>query len=117
MSVSASGSVAGDRAEAAGLAVALGYFGTGVPVTAIKSMLGEALGASGGFQAVAMLGTLRDGLLPGIRGLERTEEGFPLTGAAAGTRRVAVRRALLTALSADGHACAVVLGAPEDSRA
>ena len=117
VSVSASGSVAVDRAEAAGLGAALGTFGVGVPVTAIKSMLGEALGASGGFQAVAMLGTLGDGLLPGIRGLERTEENFPLTGAEAGTRRVAVRRALLTALSADGHACAVVLGAPEDSKA
>jgi 3-oxoacyl-[acyl-carrier-protein] synthase II len=117
VSVSASGSVAVDRAEAAGLGVALGTFGVGVPVTAIKSMLGEALGASGGFQAVAMLGTLGDGLLPGIRGLERTEEGFLLTGAEAGTRRVAVQRVLLTALSADGHACAVVLGAPEVSRA
>jgi 3-oxoacyl-[acyl-carrier-protein] synthase II len=117
VSVSASGSVAVDRAEAAGLGMALGTSGAGLPLTAIKSMLGEALGASGGFQAVAMLGTLGDGLLPGIRGLERTEEDFPLTGAEAGTRRVAVRRALLTALSADGHACAVVLGAPEDSRA
>ena len=112
VSVSASGSVAVDRAEAAGLAMALGTSGGGVPVTAIKSMLGEALGASGGFQAVAMLGTLGDGLLPGIRGFERTEEGFLLTGAEAGTRRVAVQRALLTALSADGHACALVLGAP-----
>jgi 3-oxoacyl-[acyl-carrier-protein] synthase II len=116
-SVSASGSVAVDRAEAAGLGMALGVLGVGLPLTAIKSMLGEALGASGGFQAVAMLGTLGDGLLPGIRGLERTEEDFPLTGAEAGTRRVAVQRALLTALSADGHACAVVLGAPEVSRA
>jgi 3-oxoacyl-[acyl-carrier-protein] synthase II len=117
VSVSASGCVSGDRAEAAGIAAALGSHAAGLPVTAIKSMLGEALGASGGFQAVAMLGTLRDGLLPGIRGLERTEESFPLIGAEAATRRVAVRRALLTALSADGHACAVVLGAPEDSRA
>jgi 3-oxoacyl-[acyl-carrier-protein] synthase II len=117
VSVSASGCVPGDRAEAAGIAAALGSHAAGLPVTAIKSMLGEALGASGGFQAVAMLGTLGDGLLPGIRGLERTEEDFPLTGAEAGTRRVAVRRALLTALSADGHACAVVLGAPDDSRA
>jgi 3-oxoacyl-[acyl-carrier-protein] synthase II len=110
VSVSANGSVVGDRAEAAGIARALGERAAGLPVTAVKSMLGEALGASGGFQAVALLGTLRDGALPGVRGLERTEEGFPLT-ATAGTRRIAVRRALLTALSTDGHACAVVLGA------
>jgi 3-oxoacyl-[acyl-carrier-protein] synthase II len=109
-SVSASGSVAGDRAEAAGIAAVFGDRAADLPVTAIKSMLGEALGASGGFQAVALLGTLGDGLLPGIAGFERGEESFPLTGAAAGTRRAAVRRALLTALGADGHACAVVMG-------
>jgi 3-oxoacyl-[acyl-carrier-protein] synthase II len=114
VSASASGSVAGDRAEAAGIAAALGGH-AGLPVTAVKSMLGEALGASGGFQAVALLGTLGDGVLPGILGLERTEEGFPLTGAVAATRGIAVRRALLTALSTDGHACAVVLGQPEGS--
>ncbi|MEO6195783.1 MAG: beta-ketoacyl synthase N-terminal-like domain-containing protein [Thermoanaerobaculia bacterium] len=113
VSVSASGSVAVDRAEAAGLGAALETGGKGRPVTAIKSMLGEALGASGGFQAVAALGIFGDGVLPGIPGFERGEEGFALTGAAAGTRRVdGVRNVLLTALSADGHACAVVLGAP-----
>ncbi len=113
-SVSASGGVTGDRAEAAGIAAALGDRAADLPVAAVKSMLGEALGASGGFQAVAALGTLGmfgDSALPGIQGFERSEEGFPLTGAAAATRHVAVQRILLTALSADGHACAVVLGA------
>ncbi len=112
VSAAANGSVAGDRAEAAGIAAALGGHAAKLPVTAVKSMLGEALGASGGFQAVALLETLRTGSLPGILGLERVEDGFPLNGAAAGTREVAVRRALLTALSTDGHACAVILGAP-----
>jgi 3-oxoacyl-[acyl-carrier-protein] synthase II len=112
VSASANGSVAGDRAEAAGIAAALGERAAGLPVTAVKSMLGEALGASGGFQAVALVETLRTGSLPGILGLERVEDGFPLTGAAAATREVAVRRALLTALGTDGHACAVILGAP-----
>ncbi len=110
VSLSANGGLTGDRAEAAGIAAALGERAAGLPVTAIKSMLGEALGASGGFQAVALLGTLGDGALPGILGFERTEKDFPLSGAAAGTRRVAVRRALLTALGTDGHACAVVMG-------
>jgi 3-oxoacyl-[acyl-carrier-protein] synthase II len=114
-SVSASGCVTGDRAEAAGIAAALGDRAADLPVAAVKSMLGEALGASGGFQAVAalgMLGMFGDSAVPGIPGFEGSEEGFPRTGAAAGTRHAAVRRILLTALSADGHACAVVLGAP-----
>lgn len=109
LSVSASGSVAVDRWEALGLARALGPRVAELPVTAIKAMTGEALGASGGFQAVALLGTLADGRLPGIPGLDETDEGFPLHGAFAESRRIPVRRALLTAVSADGHCWALIL--------
>jgi 3-oxoacyl-(acyl-carrier-protein) synthase len=77
-------------------------------------MLGEALGASGGLQLVALLGTLGDGRLPGVLGLERTEDDFPLQGARFGARQVPVRRALVTSLSADGHAWALILGAAEE---
>ena len=112
--VAANGSVAGDRAEARGVAGALGSRAAELPLTAVKSMLGEALGASGGFQAVAALGVLREGVLPGTLGLEEIEEGFPLRGARSGNREIAARRILLTALSGDGHACAVVLGAAEN---
>jgi 3-oxoacyl-(acyl-carrier-protein) synthase len=110
LSASANGGVAGDRAEARGVAEALGERAAELPVTAIKSMLGEALGASGGLQAVAALGTLRDGVLPGILGLEEAEPGLPLPGLSATNREVAAGSILLTALSADGHACAVLLG-------
>lgn len=106
---SASGSVAFDRGEAAGLAEALGVRAADLPVTAVKSMLGEALGASGGFQAVALLGTLEDGVLPGVPGLEATEPGFPLGGVKPQSRRIEVRRALLTAVGVDGHCCALIL--------
>lgn len=111
---SANGSVTGDRAEARGVADALGPRAVELPVTAVKSMLGETLGASGGLQAVAALGVLREGILPGTLGLEEIEEGFPLRGACAGSREIAARRVLLTALSGDGHACAAVLGAAEN---
>jgi 3-oxoacyl-[acyl-carrier-protein] synthase II len=113
-SAGANGSVEADRWEALGVASVLGERAADLPVTAVKSMLGEALGASGGLQAVALLGTLGgtlgDSVLPGILGLEATEDGFPLPGAGVENRRVEVRRALITALSADGHAAAVVLG-------
>lgn len=109
---SANGCVAGDRAEARGVADALGDRAAELPATAVKSMLGEALGASGGLQAVAALGVLRHGVLPGVLGLEQTEEGFPLRGVRTGNQEVAARRILLTALSGDGHACAVLLGGP-----
>ncbi len=110
-SAGANGSVDGDRREALGVAAALGERAGTLPVTAVKSMLGEALGASGGLQIVALLGTFADGVLPGVAKLERTEEGFPMPAAGPAGRRVRVRRALVTSLSADGHAWAVVLGA------
>lgn len=114
LSASASGSVEADRREALGVARARGARAAELPVTAVKSMLGEALGASGALQAVALLGTLGDGVLPGIRGLEQTEPDFPLAGARPESRRVEARRALLTAVSADGHCSALVLGRGEN---
>lgn len=112
-SASANGSVAGDRHEALGAAAVFdGQFGD-LQVVAIKAMLGEALGASGGFQAVSLLGSMREGVLPGIAGLEGTEAGFPLSGLTAATRQVdpaGLRRGLATAVSADGTCCALVLG-------
>jgi 3-oxoacyl-[acyl-carrier-protein] synthase II len=116
LSASASGSVEVDRAEAAGVAAALGDRAATLPVTAIKAMLGEGLGVSAAWQAVDLLETIGDGVLPGISGLERLEPGLPLPGAVAATRQLAPaerRRVLITAVGADGHCAALVLGAPE----
>ncbi len=110
VSASANGSVRGDRIEARGLAAGLGGRAAAVPVTAVKAMLGEALGASGALQAVDLVETLRDGNLPGVCGLERTDEDFPLGGVAAATRQVAARRGLATGVGFDGHCAALLLG-------
>jgi 3-oxoacyl-(acyl-carrier-protein) synthase len=106
---SASGSVGGDRREAAGVAAALGPTAAKLPATAIKSTLGEALGASGGLQVVALLETLRSGLLPGVSGLDELEPGLALPGVGAASRSVAVRYGLATALDFDGGAQALIL--------
>jgi 3-oxoacyl-[acyl-carrier-protein] synthase II len=122
VSASANGSPLGDRAEAHGLAAALGAAAAaggvegGVPVTAIKAMLGEGMGASAAWQVIDLVETIAGGVLPGIAGLERPEAGLPLGGLSASSRRLAPasrRRALATAVSADGHCAALVLGAPE----
>ena len=110
-SAGANGSVDGDRWETLGVAAALGARAAELPVTAVKSMLGEALGASGGLQVVSLLGTLGDGVLPGIPGLESADADFPFPPAAAAARRLPVHHALITSLSADGHAWALILGA------
>lgn len=111
--LAASGSVRGDRAEAQGVAQALGPYAAEIPVAAPKAQLGEALGASGAFQALAALGVFADGVVPGVTGLGATEEGFPLGGVSSATRRLdrRPRLALLHAAGTDGQSCAVVVEA------
>jgi 3-oxoacyl-[acyl-carrier-protein] synthase II len=108
---SANGSVVGDRAEAWGLAAALD--GRPVPVTALKSMLGEGLGAAGGLALVDLLETLRDGRLAGIAGLEETDQWFRLS-ASPESREVAVGLALACAAGMDGQVSALLIAAPEE---
>ena len=77
-------------------------------VTAIKSQLGESLGAAGGFQLAALVGALGDGRLPGLAGLERPEPdlGFDLRAEA---REVRFEYGLVTALGYDGGAGALLV--------
>lgn len=108
VSAAASGSVLGDRHEALGLAAAF----AGVeppPTTAVKSMLGETLGASGAFATIALLESMRAGVLPGIRGLEQPEPGLSLSGIQAGAREIEARRGLVDAVGLDGNVAALVI--------
>ena len=111
LSASGSGSVALDPREAAGVARALGARARSLPVTAVKSMLGEALGASGAFQALALLGAFDTGRLPGVAGLEELEDGFPLPGILRETVAVRAEVGLATAVDRHGGAYALLLGA------
>jgi 3-oxoacyl-[acyl-carrier-protein] synthase II len=111
LSASANGNPAGDRHEALGVADALGSQARRLPVAAIKSMTGETLGASGALQVVALLETIRDGVLPGIYHLEQLEENFPLVMASQENREVAVHHGLVNSVGFDGHCCSLVLSA------
>jgi 3-oxoacyl-[acyl-carrier-protein] synthase II len=111
LSLSANGGVRADHAEAQGVAAVLGTQGSARPVAAVKAMLGEAMGASGGFQAVSLLGMFEDGIVPGVLGLESTDGDFPLSGVSAYTRTLDhhPRLGLLHAAAWDGQCCAVVV--------
>jgi len=103
---SASGMPALDAREAAAIA---DVFGTRVPVGAVKSMLGESLGASGAFQTLVALQALRDGRQPGIAGLSQLDAALSID-AAPTPRAVRATRALVTSLAHEGNCCAIVLG-------
>ncbi len=113
-SAGADGSVERDAWEAAGVATALGERAGDLPLTAVKSMLGEALGASGALQGAALVETLRTGDLPGVAGLERPDPGFPFPAVRAESSHLAAPRVgLATALDRHGATQALLLGSFE----
>ncbi|MCB1034525.1 MAG: hypothetical protein KDD47_11900, partial [Acidobacteria bacterium] len=109
VSSSANGSVQGDLYEAQGIARSLGETAETVPVAAVKGLLGEGLGAGGALQAVALLASLEAGRLPGVPGLAEPEPGLPLRRLRTEPQDVGSGIGLVTALSFDGHSCALVL--------
>ncbi len=108
LSAGASGSRAWDRAEGCALGTLLGARASRVPVTALKGLLGETLGAAGAFQAVDLVETLRDGWLPGVPGLTTLDHEVCL-GPQRAAREVRVEHALVTSAGFDGTCCALVL--------
>jgi len=109
LSASANGSYAGDRHEAKGIFAGLNGQTRKLPVTAIKSMLGETLGASGPMQAIALLETMRDGVLPGIKCLEEVDDDFAFEMIGPDNREIDLEAALINSVGFDGHCCSLVL--------
>jgi len=109
LSASANGSVLADRHEAQAIATVFQEGAHDLPVTAVKSMLGETLGASGALQTVALLAAMRDDVLPGIRHLEQVEEDFPLHRAGPCNQHVHLRNGLMNSVGLDGNCCALVI--------
>ena len=107
LSASANGDPARDRSEA--LAVSEVFGAVGPPVAAVKSMVGEALGASAAIQAVALVESLATGELPGVGGLEAPDPELPPLDAAPSARSLPLHRGLLSAVGLEGKAAALVI--------
>lgn len=113
LSASANGSYDADRHEAKGVFAGLNGQTRKLPVTAIKSMLGETLGASGPLQTVALLETMRDGVLPGINGLEQVEDDLAFDMVSRNNTEIDLETALINSTGFDGHCCSLVLARME----
>jgi len=109
VSMSANGSVPTDRNEAAAVAALFGERANAIPVTAIKSMLGETLGASGAMQVITLLEAMRDGAVPGISQLDEVEDNFPLRNASPDTQELDLSSGLINSVGFDGGCCSIVL--------
>ncbi len=113
VSASASGSPSRDKHEARGVERALNGRGGELPVTAIKSALGESLGASSALQSATALSVLESGRLPGIAGLEQPDPDLPLRGVATRSIEIRARRGLVTSVGLEGKSCALVMRRPK----
>jgi len=97
LSLSRSGRAKTDEAESAAIRAVFGS--DPVPAFAIKSMVGETLGASGALQVVEVVEAMRDGRVP-----ETDRVNCP-------------RLALINSVSAAGNCCSVVIEAFDEVRA
>ena len=109
ISASANGSVFADRNEALAIRATFNGNGDKVPVTAIKSMVGEALGASGALQTVALLQSFQTGVLPGIRGLEQPGPEIPALNLCRRKQDITANFGLINSVGFDGNACSLVI--------
>ena len=74
---------------------------------AIKSALGETLGASGALQTVAILEHMHQGELPGIRGLENLDQNLPT--ASRENHTADMTNGLVLSFGLDGNCCALIV--------
>jgi 3-oxoacyl-[acyl-carrier-protein] synthase II len=113
ISAGANGSVAGDRNE--GLAIKAVFNGRSdqVPITAIKSWVGETLGAAGALQAIDLLETMYSGTLPGIAGLEQVDAELADLNLRREPTCVDVNSGMISSVGFDGHACSLIISKPQ----
>jgi 3-oxoacyl-[acyl-carrier-protein] synthase II len=100
----------GDAAETAGIKAALGEHARKTPVSAQKSMIGHAIGASSAIQTAVAALTVRHGVLTPTINYETPDPACDLDYVPNQAREQRVRTALLDAFGFGGHNCCLVLG-------
>jgi 3-oxoacyl-[acyl-carrier-protein] synthase II len=103
-----------DRAEAKAHRAALGRFAYRVPVSSIKSMIGQPFAASGALQTAATALAIRHGIVPPTINLDRADPECDLDYVPNRARVIRLRRALVHSHSLGGKVAgshsALVLG-------
>jgi 3-oxoacyl-(acyl-carrier-protein) synthase len=87
-----------------------------VPVSSVKSMVGETFSASGAMQLAAGLGSLEEGFIPPTINYEKREPCCDLDYVTEGARKAKVDHVLLSCFGPSGVNNCVVLSKYEDGR-
>ncbi|WP_159887396.1 beta-ketoacyl-ACP synthase II [Paenibacillus puerhi] len=105
----ATGTQLGDLAETVAVKTAFGKHAYRIPITANKSMLGHMLGAAGGVEAIALIQTIRHGLIPPTINLDHPDPDCDLDYVPHTARRAEVDVGLSNSVGFGGHNAMLVL--------
>lgn len=99
----------GDRSETAAIKQVFGPDAYRIPVTANKSMTGHMLGASGGAEAIALVKSLQEGIIPPTINLDTPDPACDLDYVPNEARRADLRIGMSNSFGFGGHNSAIVM--------
>ncbi|MNW43872.1 3-oxoacyl-[acyl-carrier-protein] synthase 2 [compost metagenome] len=109
ISAHATSTVIGDRSETAAIKHVFGDHAYHVPVTANKSMTGHMLGASGGVEAIALLKSLQEGIIPPTINLHSPDPACDLDYVPHEARQAKLRIGVSNSFGFGGHNAVIVI--------
>ncbi|AFC31309.1 putative beta-ketoacyl-acyl carrier protein synthase II [Paenibacillus mucilaginosus 3016] len=104
----------GDRSEALAIRRVFGESTGRIPVTANKSMTGHMLGAAGGAEAIALVQSLRQGIIPPTINQEQPDPECGLDVVANKARKAELRLGMSNSFGFGGHNAVILLKKWED---
>ncbi|WP_028777265.1 beta-ketoacyl-ACP synthase II [Shimazuella kribbensis] len=99
----------GDHSETLAIKKLLGKQAYDVPISAIKSMIGHMLGAAGGVEAVALIKTLQENVVPPTINLNNPDPNCDLDYVANKAKRAKVQIGLSNSIGFGGHNAVLIL--------
>lgn len=99
----------GDRSETEAIKKLFGTFAYRIPVTANKSMLGHMLGASGGVEAIALVKSLQEGIIPPTINQKHNDPACDLDYVPNKARHVKMNVGISNSFGFGGHNAVIVL--------
>ncbi|QSF47152.1 beta-ketoacyl-ACP synthase II [Paenibacillus tianjinensis] len=109
ISAHATSTLIGDRSETTAIKKLFGEAAYRIPVTANKSMTGHTLGAAGGLEAIAMIKSIQEGLIPPTINQEAPDEICDLDYVPNHSRTAEVNIGISNSFGFGGHNAVIVV--------
>ena len=106
---SANSSRIGDRLETQAIKKVFGKRASRIPITAVKSMLGEGYSVSGSFQAMAALLAIKKGIIPPTINYQQADRACDLNYIANKSKRMKVKKVMINSFSPHGNNTSLII--------